>query len=298
MINFGILLKKFSIPTLLLAMGIGMFYFGFKTNQSMVFNLSSSLLLVTAFLSFLYSWGGLSKKIFVFSGIAAGVFSAVLLYLSFKSVRDTEIYNSNYKKCRSLAISNLSDLRTIQMEYKKANGKYAGSVEELMNYLKTAQVDSIVMIGSKPARKLTVEERDILYNDNRPLDNDMTDEEAYRLSKSDNCPDDLKGFRRDTLKTSLLGSKFLWNKSYNESRFKAGFSKFNLDSLFFIPFTGAREKWKFEASTVPQGIDKKPVMKISGKIPFAKIQGTKNEELSVGKLDIPSETPPGSWEDE
>ena len=37
----------------------------------------------------------------------------------------------------------------------------------------------------------------------------------------------------------------LWNKSYKESRAKSGFYKFNVDSLFIVPFTGGKEKWKF-----------------------------------------------------
>ena len=298
MTNYAILLKKFSVPVLFLIMGLGMLYFGITGKQNTIFNLSSSLLFVAAILSFLYSWGGLSRKIFVFTGVFSGVVSLVLLYLSYQSVRDTEIYNSNYKACKSLAISNLSDLRTIQMEYLKTYKKYASSAEELKEFLKTATTDSVATQGTVPSRKLTVAERDFLYNDNRPIDNNMNLSEAYRLSKSSICPADLKDFKYDTLKTSLIGSKFSWNKSYKESRAKSGFYKFNVDSLFVVPFTGGKEKWKFEVATVKKGKDDVPVMRISGKIPFAEVQGKKNELLFVGKLDVPEATPVGSWEDE
>lgn len=298
MTNYAILLKKFSVPVLFLIMGLGMLYFGITGKQNTIFNLSSSLLFVAAILSFLYSWGGLSRKIFVFTGVFSGVVSLVLLYLSYQSVRDTEIYNSSYKACKSLAISNLSDLRTIQMEYLKTYKKYASSAEELKEFLKTATTDSVATQGTVPSRKLTVAERDFLYNDNRPIDNNMNLSEAYRLSKSSICPADLKDFKYDTLKTSLIGSKFTWNKSYKESRAKSGFSKFNVDSLFVVPFTGGKEKWKFEVATVKKGKDDVPVMRISGKIPFAEVQGKKNELLFVGKLDVPEATPVGSWEDE
>jgi hypothetical protein len=298
MTNYAILLKKFSVPVLFLIMGLGMLYFGITGKQNTIFNLSSSLLFVAAILSFLYSWGGLSRKIFVFTGVFSGVVSLVLLYLSYQSVRDTEIYNSSYKACKSLAISNLSDLRTIQMEYLKTYKKYASSAEELKEFLKTATTDSVATQGTVPSRKLTVAERDFLYNDNRPIDNNMNLIEAYRLSKWTLCPADLKDFKYDTLKTSLVGSKFTWNKSYKESRAKSGFYKFNVDSLFVVPFTGGKEKWKFEIATVKKGKDDVPVMRISGKIPFAEVQGKKNELLFVGKLDVPEATPVGSWEDE
>ncbi|MFM7668332.1 MAG: hypothetical protein ACKO7D_09135 [Bacteroidota bacterium] len=298
MTNYGVLLKKFSVPVLFLVMGLGMLYFGITGKQNLVFNLSSLLLFVAALLSLMYSWGGLSRKIFVFTGVFSGIISLVLLILSYQSVRETEIYNSNYKACKSLAISNLSDLRTIQMEYLKTYKKYASTPEELKEFLRSATTDSIATQGTVPARKLTVAERDLLYNDNRPIDNNMTLNEAYRLSKSKNCPADLKDFKYDTLKTSLIGSKFTWNKSYKESRAKSGFYKFNVDSLFVVPFTGGKEKWKFEVATVKKGKDDVPVMRISGKIPFAEVQGKKNELLFVGKLDVPEATPVGSWEDE
>lgn len=298
MSNLGLLLKKFSIPVLFLITGLVMLYFGISTDQNTVFNLSSFLLLVAATLSFLYSWGGLSKNLFVITGAVSGVISLVLLYLSYKSVSDTEVYNSNYKKCKSLAISNLSDLRTIQMEYVKANKKYASSPAELLAFLKTATVDSIATAGIIPSRKLSTAERDFLYSDNRPIDYNMNLTEAYRLSKSSICPADLKDFKYDTLQTSLLGSKFIWNKSYNESRLKSGFPKFSSDSLFFVPFTGGKEKWSFEIGTALKGREEVPVMRISGKLPYAEVQGKKNEFIFVGKLDIPETTPVGSWEDE
>jgi hypothetical protein len=296
--NFGLLLKKFSMPVLLLITGVGMTLFGLTSKQNAVFNVSSILLLVSAVLTFLYSWGGLTKRFFVLSGAIAGAASLVLLFLSYKSVKDTQVYNENYKKCKSLAISNLSDLRTIQMEYLKANKKYASSPAELLEFLKTATVDSIATSGTVPSRKITIDERNFLYNDNRPIDNNMNLSEAYRLSKSKICPPDLKEFRYDTLKTSLLGSKFTWNKSYKESRMKSGFPKFSVDSLFTIPFTGGKEKWKFEVGVAMKGREEVPVMRISGKIPFAEMQGKKNELLFVGKLDVPEATPVGSWEDE
>ncbi|MBM3452399.1 MAG: hypothetical protein FJX84_04555 [Bacteroidetes bacterium] len=298
MTNNSVLLKKFSIPILFLILGLVMLIFGIKEKQNLIFNISSLLLLGSAVLSLLYSWGGLSRKIFILTGVIAGILSLALLFLSWQSVADTQNYNSNYKLSKSLAISNLNDLRTIQMEYLKTNKKYASTIEELKEFLKTATTDSVATQGTVPSRKITVAERDFLYNDNRAIDNNMTLIEAYRLSKSTNCPADLKDFKYDTLRTSLLGAKFTWNKSYKESRAKSGFYKFNVDSLFVIPFTGGKEKWKFEVATVKKGKDDVPVMRISGNIPFAAVQGKKNELLFVGKLDVPEATPIGSWEDE
>ena len=52
-------------------------------------------------------------------------------------------------------------------------------------------------VGIVPARKMTVEESVYIYNDRRPIDKSMTEEEAIVLSKWEDCPADLKGFRRN-----------------------------------------------------------------------------------------------------
>lgn len=54
-------------------------------------------------------------------------------------------------------------------------------------------------VGFVPARKMTVEESVYVYNDRRPIDKSMTEEEAMVLSKWEDCPADLKGFKRDEL---------------------------------------------------------------------------------------------------
>lgn len=57
-------------------------------------------------------------------------------------------------------------------------------------------------IGGIPYRKITREERDYLYGDNRPIDKIMTEKEAYRLAQwteGPNWESDFNRFMRDTI---------------------------------------------------------------------------------------------------
>ena len=111
------------------------------------------------------------------------------------------------------------------------------------------------------------------------------------------CPEELVGFARDTVQVSLLKTRFIDNASYVASREKSGFSVFNPDSLIYIPYTGGKQKWSIKTlDSVRIGTDKKPTIRVSGLMPFAKLQGTTNDFISFGKLNLDEIS--GSWEEE
>jgi len=294
--NASLIMKKLSVPVLFLILGILLIIAGINQKQDNMFMASSVLMFLGSVLSFLYSWGNLKSRVLNIIGVVAGVIAMGTLYLSWKSVNDTATYNANYNLCRSKAIQNLTDIRYAQKAYAEANGTYAKDWETLVEFVKNGTVPYVVAEGNVPARLITTEERDYLYSDNRAIDNNMSENEAYRLAKSPICPEDLKGFRRDTIQVSLIETKFK-NKAYTDSRTVAGFGKFYADSLPYIPFTGGKKMWKLEVKdSVKVGEDYFPAINVSGVIPFAKIQGTKAEPLFFGKITT-NETA-GSWEDE
>jgi len=293
--NFSIALKKYSVPVLFFILGILLFYAGISGEQNMTFMISAVMMFVAGVMSILYSSGSFkSVLLYIFGGVS-GIAAIVTFVLSYKSVKDTATYNNNYQLCRGKAIRNLEDIRTIQKAFAEKNGHYAKTWEALVAFANVGTVPFIISEGVVPGRKISEAERNFIYKDNRPIDINMTEKEAYLLSKSSICPEELKGFKRDTIQVSLLDTKFK-NKSYMDSRMKAGFGKFYVDSLQYIPFTNAKRQWKLETSdSVKIGEDYLPAMKVSGKIPFAKIQGTEDEELFMGTLTAPDVV--GNWED-
>lgn len=293
--NFSVSLKKYSVPVLFFILGVLLFYAGISGKQNMTFMISSIMMFVAGVMSILYSSGSFKSVVLYIFGGVAGIAAIATLVLSYKSVKETATYNKNYQLCRTKAIRNLEDIRTIQKAFAEKHGKYAKTWEELAEFAKVGTVPFVISEGVVPGRKISEAERNFIYRDNRPIDINMTEKEAYLLSKSAICSVDLKGFKRDTIQVSLLDTKFK-NKSYVDNRMKSGLGKFYVDSLPFVPYTNAKRQWKLETNdTLKIGDDIMPAMKISGKIPFAKIQGTDDEELFMGTLTAPDVV--GNWED-
>lgn len=295
-INLSVLIKKYSVPVLFFIFGIFLLVTGIKGKQDSMFMMASVLMFLAGIMSILYSSGKLKPSVIYTVGIIAGIGAILTMYFSWKSVNETNTYNNNYAKAKSEAIQNLSDIRYAQKMYAEKNGVYAKDWNTLIDFIKTGTVPYVNSVGVVPARRMTPEESKYIYNDNRPVDNLMTEKEAYKLSKSPIAPEDLKNFKRDTIQVSLLKTKYL-TKSNTEGRKKAGLSKFNPDDLPYIPFTNKTKKWKMETKdSVQIGEEFFPAISVSGQIPFAKIQGTTNETISFGK--ITSNETAGSWEDE
>ena len=280
--RLSVLLKKLSIPVLLLVAGLIMLIVGLSQGQGGSFLLSALMMLIAGTISILYSAGKLSPKMGTIVGLVSGVAAFIILFISWKSVSDTDAYNKNYERCKMIAKQNLEDVRYIQKAYAEKNGT----------------IPYVDAQGIVPKRKITPEERDFLYGDNRAIDNDMTEDEAYLLSKWTEGPKwaEFANFKRDTIQVSLLESKFR-SRSYVENREKMGFYSFNPDSLPYIPYTNKR--WTIETKdSILVGDAKYPALYVYGKIPFADIQGKNNdtEEMYFGSLTTPDLD--GSWEGE
>ncbi len=297
--SFSVLLKKYSVPLILFVLAMGMLIVGIKQNQDSTFMISAIMMFAAAGISILYSSGKFKPMLAMIIGVVAGLAAIYILYISYNSVSDTNTYNKNYEKCKLLALQNLEDIRYVQKAYAEQNGTYIGDWDKFVDFVKNGKVPFVDAQGVVPSRKITTEERDYLYHDNRPIDVNMTEDEAYKLSKwtaGPNWQADFANFRRDTLMVSLLETKFL-SRSYRENREKMGFYDFNPDSLPIIPFT--KKEWMLETlDSINVNDVKYPAIKVSGKIPFARIQGQNNdeEEMYFGSLTTPDLD--GSWENE
>ena len=113
-------------------------------------------------------------------------------------------------------------------------------------------------------------------------------------SKFNSTNKDLLNFRRDSSDVSFLKTRFTENKSNILKREKQGYFAFNVDSLKFIPYNGAKTKWKFELDK------KKNELKVIGTIPYGDFwKGKTEEELVLTlKTEGTKEEVVLSWEDE
>lgn len=292
--NFSVLFKKYSVPVLLLILGITLLIVGITKEQGSMFMLSSVLMFIAGGLSLLYSSGKMKTLFLVIFGVLAGVAGIVMLSISWSEVRVEMKTQERNDLLEKTAKQNLEDVIYIQKKFHEKNGVYAGTWEELIDYVKNGKVDYVTSEGSAPARPMKREESRHLYNDNRPLDNNMTEVEAYLLSKWAENPysAEYEGFKRDTNDVSLLKSKFK-SRSYLEARKLSGVGTFYPDSLRFIPMTKGKEEWLLEANDSLMAADSTfaPAVKVSGTLPFIK------KEMFFGSLTSPNELS-GSWEDD
>lgn len=288
------------MPAIFLIVGLGTLYIGVTQDQGPMFLVASILMFIAGAASVIYSSGKLSATlIYIFGGLAA-IAAAYTFFVTWKSVDETMTYNENYKKCKEIAKQNLKDVRFIQKLYAEKNGVYISDWDELVKFVKEGKVNKVIQEGVVPSEKITAEERDYLYGDNRAIDENMTEEEAYRLSLWKEGPrynELFKDFVRDTIEVSLLESKFQ-SKAYVTARQKQGLYPFSPDSLPIIPFTNGKERWIMEtADSVMMGDLKVPALYIHGEIPFAEYKGKNGdrEEMYLGTLS--SNDLSGSWEE-
>lgn len=297
--SLSVLIKKYSVPVILFILASIMLFFGIKQEQNSMFMISAVMMFAAAGVSILYSSGRFKPVFVLILGLAAGVAAILILSYSYVTVVETDAYNKSYDKCKLLAIQNLEDIRYVQKVYAEQHGKYIGDWNEFVDFVRNGKIQVVDALGMVPNRKITPEENSYLYTGNPPIDNNMTELEAYRLSKwtaGPNWQADFANFKRDTIYKSLMEVKFQ-SRSYRENRDKLGFYAFNPDSLPVIPFT--KNKWLLETKdSVVVGEAKLPAVKVSGKIPFARIQGQNNdeEELYFGSLTTPDLD--GSWEND
>ena len=297
--QLSVLLKKYSIPVLLFIVGIIMLSVGLKNNQDGMFMVSSIMMFAAGGISILYSSGKFKPAVAYAIGIVAGIAAIVVLYKSWDTVSSTEEYMSNYEKCKMLAKQNLEDVRYVQKAYAEQNGVYLSDWNALIDFVNNGKVPFVESQGAVPARKIDVDERKYLYNDNRAIDVDMTEEEAYRLSKWTEGPNwqtDFVNFKRDTVMVSLLKMKFQ-SRSYKENREKMGFYPFVADSLPVIPFT--KTQWLMETKDSIKINDVNyPALMVSGEIPFADVQGKNDDKEAMSFGSLTTNTLEGTWENE
>ena len=296
-----VILKKYTVPVLFFVIGLIVISVGISQNQGLMFNMAAVMLFIAGALSVFLSTGTLKSGIVYVLGGAAGVAAIVALYFSWKSVHETEVYNSNYAQCKALAIQNLQDIRYVQKIHVAKNGKYISDWDELVQFVKTGTMPYMDPIGKVPNRKVTLEENKYLHKGKNPAVNqDMSEEQAYILSKWTEGPNwerDFKNFKRDTVQKSIMELKFN-NISYTKNREKLGFYRFSADSLPYIPFTNSQKEWTLlTKDSVKIGAESFPTLRVEGFIPFADVQG-KNEDkefIYFGNTSINDLG--GSWEE-
>lgn len=284
--SLSVLFKKYSIPVILLVIGLALIILGVSNNQGSDWMMASSLLAISGVLSIIYVSGIIPGKISLFIGIPVALVAVYVLYQMGSEVVAEENKKIKKEEITNLMKQNLNDIKAAQIAYRDKYGKYASDWNKLIHFIKSGTIKEVVKEGGVPNRRLTPEERAIIYGpkDNRALDYNMTELEAYALAKSETPPADLTGFVRDTVEVSYFERTFK-NTSYVDRRKRMGFPEFNADSLVYIPTTSDVYSLKTMDSLEYQG-SKVPVIEVMGIHPV-EYKG-KRDTLMFGSLTSPN----------
>lgn len=159
------------------------------------------------------------------------VASLFLVWLCYDSINRPIEFQENRELREKPIIARLIDIRKAQIEYKDQNNHYAGSFNDLIDFVKNGQKAQVYKQG-----EITDEQLSRGLNEQKALRfiaNDMADSAAacgiedFEAFKAN--------FKRDTSFVSVLASIFP--------------KGFNPDSLAFVPYSGGA---KFELDTVTQ----------------------------------------------
>ncbi|MPQ47755.1 hypothetical protein GCQ56_12160 [Marinifilum sp. N1E240] len=166
-----------------------------------------------------------------------------LAYLSYQSINKPLEFGKIQEQRYERIIDQLKDIRKAQGAYKEVNGKYTGSFDTLISFIKTDSMPLIKSIGS-----LTDEQ----------VEAGMTEKEAVK-----------KGFiTRDTIKISALDTIF--GKEYA------------IENLKYVPFTKGQHEFKLGAGVFITGSQVKVQVfeaRVSNMIIFEDIFEEYSEEI-------------------
>ncbi|RKE02530.1 hypothetical protein [Marinifilum flexuosum] len=180
------------------------------------------------------------KKVFQ---ILLAIAIVALAYLSYQSINKPLEYGKIKKQRYERIKQQLKDIRKAQVAYKDVNGKYTGSFDTLISFIKT---DSMPLVKSEGT--LTDEQYEA----------GMTEKEAVK-----------KGFIiRDTIMISALDT--LFGKEYP------------IENLRFVPFTKGKHQFKMGAGVFVTGSQVKVQVfeaKVSNMIIFEDIYEEYSEEI-------------------
>lgn len=205
--------------------------------QSDMFLYGALFFLLGSIIWFLYLLGLLKTMIGYGVMVVSLVASIFILYYDYQTVKHDVDYIAQYQKIDKDIIARMYDLKEAEAAFKEFNKYYTNNIDTLIWFVKNGKKMTVPNIGTVPDRKITPEERDYIYGDNRAIDKLMTDKEAHCLAKSPNPPSDLVGFSRDTIYKSVLDAIF-YDERFKERRLKHGAElDFHPDSLRYVPYS-------------------------------------------------------------
>ena len=244
------LIKKYILPTIFLIAGIYLLQLAIipqevvlnneevlSVEQDSDFLYAAMIMILVSVIWFLYLLNLIKSTVGYIIMAIMLVGSTVILYADYATVQREVEFNNKYAD-RDIEIkTRIMDVKAAEIAFREVNGTYTNSFEDLKDFVNNGTKMDFIRKGALPDRKITAEERDLIYGDNRPIDKNMTEDEAAFLAKQAGAPKEFDGFIRDTIYVSVMEAIFS-SERYLDNRSKlGGMLAFHVDSMERVPFS-------------------------------------------------------------
>ena len=231
-----------------------------EIRQEPVFKYGAIVLILGSVVWFLYLVGIIKTMVgYGVMGLLA-IGAAWVLYYDYAVVAEEVKFNNMYAERETEIKVRIMDIKAAELAYKEANNVYTNDVDALIDFVKNGKKMDFIKNGRIPERKITPEERDLIYGDDRPIDFLMTEDEATILARLNGGVLDGEDFQRDTIFVPVMDAIFN-SERYNTSRDKLGGKlAFHPDSMKFIPFS--KNLTEIDTGSVMKGEFRVPCIQI------------------------------------
>jgi len=183
------------------------------TQQNWMFKLGGAAIAIVGIISILKIAGIIAHRVSIIVMSITILGSIGMAYLDYYSIDSRLKYLQKRDLIASHVIQRLKDIRTAQVAYHDAHGKYTSNWDSLESFVLTGKIPEIQAYGQKP--------------------DTLTEREALELGL----------IVRDTVYLSVLEREFLSDVALKRRKYP-----FYIDSLRFVPFSG--EVFRLEASSI------------------------------------------------
>jgi Ca2+/Na+ antiporter len=153
--------------------------------QTKDFLMGATAILIAGIITLLYTLEIISKLINTVLLVLLFATTGFFAFKSYKSVKETIAQNDAKEDWDNSTKQALSDVRDVQLAYKKKYGFYASDYKELTRFLKEDKIMDVIVKGEIPDRRVTDEEGKILGYDKLKDEakyNDIDEAEAVLLN--------------------------------------------------------------------------------------------------------------------
>ena len=201
--DFKFKFGQYLFPGLLVVVGLLLLITG--TNQNWMFKLGGAAIAVVGIITCLKIAGIITKGVSIVVMVIMVLGSAGMAYLDYHSIDSRLKFLEKKDLIASHVIQRLKDIRTAEVAYHDANGRYTANWDTLESFILTGEIPMIKAYGEKP--------------------DTLSEVEAIEMGL----------IVRDTVYQSVLETEFLTEAALRQRTYP-----FHVDSLRYVPFSGGK----------------------------------------------------------